>query len=180
MTARQETIAKTVLLGFVLLFVVFFSRRDGPVRTVALGDPAPDFTLQTDDGRSVSLADYHGKVVVLNFWATWCLSCVDEMPSLKRFTDHYAGRDVAVIAVSHDQDPDAYKKFLAEHQINFLTLRNAPPKVAEMYGTYVLPETYIINHEGRVARKIIGPIDWASPQMIEYIDSLLAVRPTAL
>ena len=179
MTGRQETIAKITLLGFVLFFVVFFSRREGPARAVALGDMAPEFTLRNDEGQPVSLADFRDKIVVLNFWASWCGPCVDEMPSLKRFTDHYAGRDVVVIAVSHDQDPEAYKQFLSKYQINFLTLRNAPPKVAETYGTYVLPETYIINREGRVARKIIGPIDWTSPQMIDYIDSLLAVHPTA-
>jgi peroxiredoxin len=171
---RHHNAAKLLLLGFVVLFVVFFSRRDGPTRAVALGDPAPGFTLTGDDGQPVSLTDFQGKIVVLNFWASWCGPCVDEMPSLKRFTQHYAGRDVVVVAISHDQDPDAYKKFLADHQINFLTLRNAPPKVAETYGTYVLPETYIINRDGRVVRKIIGPLDWSSPQILEYIDSLLA------
>src|SRR3970040_1477469 len=114
MTARQEKAAKVGLLGFVTLFVVFFSQPHGQFRALALGDAVPNFTLRNDDGGVVALADFRGKIVVLNFWATWCLPCIEEMPSLKRFAEKYADQGVQVIGVSLDEDPDAYREFLAE------------------------------------------------------------------
>lgn len=174
MTARQETAAKLGLLGFVTLFVVFFSQPHGQFRALALGDTVPNFTLRDDDGKVVALADFRGKIVVLNFWATWCPPCIEEMPSLKHFAERYAERGVEVIGVSLDEDPDAYRAFLADHQINFLTLRNPSRAVSDQYGTFKLPETYIIGREGQLLNKIIGPTDWASQQMLSYFDALIA------
>ena len=174
MTARQEKAAKVGLLGFVTLFVVFFSQPHGQFRALALGDAVPNFTLRNDDGGVVALADFRGKMVVLNFWATWCLPCIEEMPSLKRFAEKYADQGVQVIGVSLDEDPDAYREFLAEHEINFLTLQNPSRTVSELYGTFKLPETYIIGRDGQLLNKIIGPTDWASQQMLSYFDSLIA------
>jgi peroxiredoxin len=172
MTPRQEKAAKIGLLGFVMLFVVFFSRPQG--RTPALGEAVPDFTLRNDDGGTVSLADFRGKVVVLNFWATWCGPCIEEMPSLKQFAEKYADQGVQVIGVSEDTDADAYREFIAKHEINFLTLRNPARTVSAQYGTFRLPETYIISRDGKLLNKIIGPTDWSSPQMYSYFDSLIA------
>jgi len=175
MTDRQEITAKFLLMGFVLFFVLFFSRPPGQVKAIALGELVPDFTLRNDDGQATtSLADYRGKIVVLNFWASWCVPCVEEMPSLKRFAAQYADKDVVVIAVSRDADPDAYKEFLAKYEINFLTLRNPSNSVGEMYGTYQLPETYVISRDSHLLNKVIGATDWASQQMLDYFDSLLA------
>ena len=173
MTPRQETAAKLGLLGFVLLFAVFFLSRL-QVRALALGDSVPEFTLRNDDGGTVALADFRGKIVVLNFWATWCAPCIEEMPSLKQFAERYANQGVQVIGVSEDQDADAYREFLAQHEINFLTLRNPARAVSAQYGTFQLPETYIISRDGKLLNKIIGPTDWATPQMFSYFDSLVA------
>src|SRR3989304_10161988 len=120
MTARQETTAKLTLLGFVALFVLFFSRPPGQLRVPSLGEQVPSFTLRKDDGKVLALGDLRGKIVVLNFWATWCGPCIEEMPSLNRFTEKYAGKGVDVVAVSLDEDPDAYREFLAKNQISFL------------------------------------------------------------
>ena len=174
MTDRQEIAAKFTLMGFVLFFVLFFSRPPGQFKAIALGDPVPNFTLRNDDGQPTALTDFRGQIVVLNFWATWCLPCIEEMPSLNQLSERYAGKGVAVIAVSLDEDPEEYQKFLAEHQIKFLTLRNASHSVSELYGTFKYPETFIISRDGHLLNKIIGATDWASPQMIEYFDSLLA------
>jgi cytochrome c biogenesis protein CcmG, thiol:disulfide interchange protein DsbE len=174
MTDRQETAAKFTLMGFVLLFVLFFSRQPGGQHAVGLGEVVPDFTLQNDDGQPVSLLDFRGKIVVLNIWASWCVPCVDELPSLKTFANRYADRDVVVLGISRDTDPDAYKEFLNRFQIQFVSLRDASNSVGELYGTYQLPETYIISRDGHLLNKIIGPTDWSSGQMLEYFDTLLA------
>ncbi|MBI3895110.1 MAG: TlpA family protein disulfide reductase [Acidobacteria bacterium] len=173
MTPRQETTAKLTLLGFVTLFVLFFSRPPGQLRIPALGDQVPNFTLRKDDGQVLALADYRGKIVVLNFWATWCAPCIEEMPSLNRFTEKYGGQGVEVIGVSLDEDPEAYREFLAKNQISFLTLRDPSRQTSQLYGTYKLPESYIISREGRLLNKIIGAADWTSAEMISYMDGIL-------
>src|SRR5258706_15632758 len=95
---------KIILLGFVILFVIFFSRTHGG-RAPSLGESVPDFSLAKDRGGALRLADYHGKIVVLNFWATWCPPCIDELPSLKQFAEKYSGKGVEVLGVSLDEDP---------------------------------------------------------------------------
>jgi cytochrome c biogenesis protein CcmG, thiol:disulfide interchange protein DsbE len=172
MTERRELAAKLTLLGFVALFVIFFSRPHG-TRIPKLGELAPAFALQKDDGRPLRLGDYRGKIVVLNFWATWCPPCIDEMPSLNRFAERYAEKGVQVLGVSVDEDPDAYRSFLAKNKISFLTLRNPSRTVSESYGTYKLPESFIISRDGHLLQKVIGAANWTDSQMISYMDSLV-------
>jgi cytochrome c biogenesis protein CcmG/thiol:disulfide interchange protein DsbE len=174
MTARQELAAKLTLMGFVLFFVIFFSRPQGRFRAVGLGELVPNFTLPSDEGQTTSLTAFRGKIVVLNLWASWCVPCVDEIPSLKQFAARYQDKGVVVVGISRDEDPVAYKEFLAKYQVNFLTLRNASNSVGEMYGTYQIPETYIISRDGHLLNKIIGAADWNGQQMLSYIDSLLS------
>ena len=175
MTARGQTIAKTVLLTLVLAMVLFFTKPwEETVRPVGLGEEVPLFTLPGDDGKLVSLSDFRGKIVVLNFWASWCVPCVDEMPSLRRFAAQYEPKGVQVLAVSWDEDPVAYKEFLKKYQINFLTVRDGSHKSGQRYGTFQLPETYIISRDGHLLNKIIGPTDWNAQQMTSYMDSLVS------
>jgi cytochrome c biogenesis protein CcmG/thiol:disulfide interchange protein DsbE len=174
MTARGETIAKLALVGFVTVFVLFFATPRGQFKALALGDVAPNFTIRQESGNVVALADYRGKIVVLNFWATWCPPCIEELPSLNRLSDRYKGKDLVVLGVSLDEDADAYKEFLAKNQIKFLTLRNPARAVSEQYGTYKLPETYIVSRQGRLLKKYIGPRDWSSGEIYSEMDAYLA------
>ena len=176
MTERQESVAKFTLVGFVLVFVLFFTKPRGQFHAVSLGEVVPNFTLPADNGRNVSLEDFRGRIVVLNFWASWCGPCIDELPSLKKFADKYQNTNLLVLGVSLDEDPEAYKDFLVQNQILFPNLRNPSHSVSEMYGTFKLPETYIISRDGHLINKIIGPTDWTNPQMTSYIDSLLASK----
>lgn len=174
MTARQEFAVKIGLLGFVTFFVIFFTRPHGQFRSPALGEVVPNFTLRNENGQVVALADFRGKVVVLNFWATWCPPCIEEMPSLNRFAEKYADKGVQILGVSVDEDSDAYQEFLAKNRISFLTLRDPSRNSSERYGTFKLPESYVISREGRLLRKVIGAADWMGQEMLTYVDSLLA------
>lgn len=136
-----------------------------------IGETAPAFTLQDSD-RKVTLDEFRGQVVVLNFWATWCPPCVEELPSLMAMQDRMRQKKVEVVGVSIDVDQDAYHRFLKQRNVNFLTVRDPEQKVATLYGTAGWPETYIIDRSGVLRRKIVGPIDWNAPDMIEFLGKL--------
>jgi peroxiredoxin len=140
-------------------------------RIVIAGDTAPEFTIKTDDGRTVGLPNFGGKVLVLNFWAAWCGPCRDEAPSLSRFAAEYARKGVVVLGVSVDKDAKAYAAFLQRFRPAFLTARDS--QIHADYGTFMYPETYIIDTQGKVLKKIAEPIDWTTPEVTRYIDSLL-------
>ncbi len=136
------------------------------------GRRAADFEFEMD-GRMTRLADLRGKVVVLDFWASWCPPCIEEAPSLNALHQRIADRGGLVLGISQDEDPAAYERFLSEHQIVFPTYRDDAMEIAPAYGTSVLPESYLISRNGRIARKIVGPQDWTGPELTAVIDTLL-------
>jgi len=139
-------------------------------RPELIGSSAPDFTV-SDPERTVSLHDYKGKVVVLNFWASWCAPCIEELPSLIQM-QHNLGDRVAVLAVATDQDPESYQRFIRQHNVDLVTVNDAAQKSNAEYGTWGWPETYIIDRRGIVRRKFIGPVDWTNPTIVSYLEKL--------
>jgi cytochrome c biogenesis protein CcmG/thiol:disulfide interchange protein DsbE len=156
------------LLAIALVFVIYGAIYQ---RVVEAGDSAPDFTVTTDDGHTVSLDHFGGKLMVLNFWASWCEPCVEETPSLSAFAEQYKDKGVVVLAVSVDKDPEAYRKFVERFHPAFLTARDL--KVHAQYGTFVYPESYVIDASGKVLRKYAEAKNWMNPDMLSDINSLL-------
>jgi len=136
-----------------------------------VGSLANDFTVKDSD-RTVSLNQLRGQVVVLNFWASWCAPCIAELPSMMEMQDRMRNRGVTVLGISIDVDGDAYHRFIQKRNVNFLTVRDPDQKVAGMYGTSVWPESYIIDREGMMRRKVVGPINWNSPDILEFLSKL--------
>src|SRR5713101_1521536 len=163
----QTTIA---LLLAVFVYVIFDSFRE---RLVVVGDTAPDFSITADNGRTLSPTSFGGKLLVLNFWATWCPPCIEELPSLNQFQRRFANSGVVVLGISIDKDEKAYRDFLTRARVSFLTARDADNKINVEYGTLKVPETYIIDSSGKVLRKIISNTDWMSERMIRDVESLL-------
>ena len=157
------------LLALLLLLVLSgcYQRNSAPD---FVGKPAPDFTVK-DGAQALSLNQHRGKVVVLNFWATWCPPCVEEMPSLIAM-QHRLKDKVIVLAVSTDEDQAAYQRFTQQRTQGLLTIRDAERKSAELYGTYRYPETYVIDANGVLRRKFIGKVDWMSPDILDYLSKL--------
>ena len=140
-------------------------------RPPRIGTAAPDFSVRDSD-RTVTLSQLKGQVVVLNFWATWCTPCIEEMPSLVRMQQEMKPKGVTVLAVSVDVDEDNYRRFVRDHSVNLLTVRDADQKSNELYGTFKFPETYIIDRNGVMRRKFIGAVDWTEPEIIDFLGKL--------
>jgi len=132
---------------------------------------APDFTVQ-DSQNKVTLSQFRGQVVVLNFWATWCAPCVEEMPSLVEMQRRMKAKGITVVAVSMDVDASAYREFLKEHNVDLLTVRDPEQKSSSLYGTFKFPETYVIDRNGIMRRKFIGAVDWTEPDITEFLGKL--------
>jgi cytochrome c biogenesis protein CcmG, thiol:disulfide interchange protein DsbE len=157
----------TILIGLCILLAGCYSASRPP----RIGSTAPDFTVQDVD-RKIALSDLHGKIVVLNFWATWCPPCVDEMPSLVHLQQRLKDKGVTVLAVSVDVDEGAYRRFLKDHNIDLLTVRDPDHKSSNLYGTFKFPETYIIDRDGKMRRKFIGEVDWNQAEVVEFLSKL--------
>lgn len=136
-----------------------------------IGNPAPDFTIQ-DGATSVTLHNLREKVVVLNFWATWCPPCIQELPSLEQLQSRFKDRGVEVVGISVDVDSKAYQQFLKDHKVDFLTVRDPDQKTNSLYGTFKFPETYIIDRRGILRRKFIGAVDWNEPEIVDFLGKL--------
>ena len=136
-----------------------------------IGSAAPDFTVQDSD-HTVTLRQFRGQVVLLNFWATWCPPCIEETPSLVKMQNQMKDKGVVVLAVSIDADDAAYHKFLKDYRVSMVTVRDEAKKASTLYGTFGWPETYVIDRTGVIRRKFIGPVDWTSPEITDYLSKL--------
>jgi len=140
------------------------------------GKAAKDFELTLDGKQAKLSTDLRGKIVVLNFWATWCPPCVEETASLNLLQAWLAPKGGTVLGVSVDDDQSAYDTFLNANHVIFPTYRDNAKAIPASYGTTMYPETYVIDRNGHIDRKIIGPQDWTSPEMLEYFNNLLAEK----
>jgi thiol-disulfide isomerase/thioredoxin len=156
----------TVALAAALLLSTGCDRGAHPAH---LNQPAPKFQI-SDGTRSVRLEDYRGHIVLLNFWATWCPPCIEELPSLLAMQHQLP--QITVIAISIDEDDAAYRRFLIEHHVDLLTVRDSQQRASALYGTSQWPETYVIDRNGLIQRKYIGARDWTSPEMLAYLKQL--------
>ncbi len=134
-----------------------------------IGKAAPQFVV-SDGVQTIDLSKLRGRIVVLNLWATWCAPCVEELPSLLEMKRQMP--DVAVIAVSLDEDDGVYRQFLVRHQIDFATVRDPSGRVNALYGTVQIPETYVIDRQGVLRRKFVSAQHWTSPEIEEYLKRL--------
>ncbi len=153
-----------------LALAVACAERPEPPRP---GAPAPPLALSDLNGALHALEDFRGEVVVLNFWATWCPPCVEEMPSLQRLEDTLGGRGLRVVAVSVDERLSDVPDFVAEHRLRFLVLHDLGKRVSRRWDVFQFPETWIVRRDGTLASHIVGARDWAAPESLRVFSSLL-------
>jgi len=145
-----------------------------------IGDTAPNFTLTTTAGDQVSPHNFGGKVLVLNFWASWCTPCVEEAPSLEQFSKTFKDSGVVVLGVSVDRNEQLYENFIKRFGLTYPQAHDPEQNLSYRYGTYKIPESYIIDRNGKVVRKYAGlperdgqAISWMDPELVGFVKSLL-------
>jgi cytochrome c biogenesis protein CcmG, thiol:disulfide interchange protein DsbE len=135
-----------------------------------VGERAPNMAVH-DGTRNISLKQYRGKIVVLNFWASWCPPCLEEFPSLIQLQKDMP--NVVVLAVSFDTDVNAYQQYITDNHITgIVTVVDPTQKANESFDTTRPPETYIIDRKGIIRRKFIGAQDWTNPEILNYLRNL--------
>ena len=172
--AIKGTIAALlVALGF----VVVWSMQEHIVQT---GDSAPDFKITTTAGDLMTPRSFGGKVLVLNFWASWCAPCVEEAPSLNEFAKTLKNSGVVLLGVSVDRNEQLYQNFVKRFGVSYPQARDPEENLSYRYGTYKIPESYIIDRNGKVVRKYAGlperdgqAISWMDPELVGFVKSLL-------
>ncbi len=137
------------------------------------GDKAPAFQIVTDSGKKITPTDFGGKLLVLNFWAAWCQPCVQEAPSLEAFQQAYGPKGVVVLGISVDKNTELYDRFKDKFGLTIETARDSEWDIPAKYGTFQLPETYVIDPSGRVVQKVIAAQNWMEPGWLASVEKLL-------
>ncbi len=134
--------------------------------------PAPDFELNDMDGKSHHLADYRGRVVIINFWATWCPPCRAEMPSMQRAWEQLSQEEIQMLAINVAEDEERISQFSSDYPVEFPLLMDLDSKVSEAWPLRGFPTTFIVDAEGRIAYQAIGQREWDDPELLALIRAL--------
>jgi len=134
---------------------------------------APDFTLQDLTGKSVHLTELQGKIVFLNFWATWCPPCRAEMPSIENLYNRYKEKDVHVLAVNLQEEAPVVRTFLEKNPFTFPIVLDSSGSTAQLYGIRGIPTTFILDRKGNVLGTLVGSREWDTPEVYRLFDTLL-------
>ena len=161
------SLSRLFLVGCLSLALVTACNRGA--HPAQVGKKAPNFTV-SDGTNTVRLSDYRGKVVVLNFWASWCGPCIQETPGLEQL--HHDRPDLQIVGVSVDTDADAYHRFLKRFHVDIPTVMDPQQNAASLYHTDGWPETYIIDRQGIIRRKVVGDPDWSNPEMRAFLKTM--------
>jgi peroxiredoxin len=176
---KKKILFLSILVLCISLFIIGYIVKDrkGEKKVITKGDRAPEFRLPALDGRFVSLSDFKGKILMVHFWATWCPPCVEEMPTLDGLYDTLRGSGFELIAVSVDEaGTDVVTAFMKKNRLNVPVLMDPDKTISGLYGTYRFPESYIVDRNGIVRYKAIGPRDWGKPANRKIVQDILDAR----
>ncbi|HQT33755.1 MAG: TlpA family protein disulfide reductase [Thiobacillus sp.] len=140
--------------------------------------PAPELKAQDLTGATRTLADYRGKVVLLNFWASWCPPCLREMPSMERLRLEMTGRPLAIVALDSAETPEEVNAYLSKMKLGFPILLDPDGSNTRRWKVFALPTTFLLDAQGRVRYVLTGPTEWDEGEALQAIESLLAELPT--
>ena len=160
---------------------IFLTRKDSSVSPAkqpypTVRRPAPNFTLSGLDGKTVSLTDYRGKVVLLNIWATWCPSCVEELPPMEKFSEGRKEQLVILMAAIDGEKEKKVRRLIKDKKITVPVLLDLKAKTARSYGVNFVPVSFFINREGLIVGTLLGERDWVSPKAWSAVTELFDLR----
>ena len=177
---KNTQLLLTILFVFIAcVFLIVFLRkeRDSTLKTAEPIQPGlemPNFTFPDINGKEVSLSDHRGKVVLVNVWATWCPPCRQEMPSMQSLYEKFKGENFEILAVSIDSEGrEAVAPFMRKMNLTFPALLDPGETIRSLYGITGVPESFIIDKQGILVEKIIGPINWATPEVFFFFKDLI-------
>lgn len=200
-TNKKKTlsiIALIMVLCILILFMVMTFQKPGPrytkptppdvnsldrlfydmgIQKIPGVDPPKDILLEDVNGNQVKLSDKKGRVVFLNFWATWCPGCRIEMPSMEKLHHQFKDRDFVIIAISIQEPVARVKQFLFQNRLSFITLLDKNGIVGSRFGAFSIPTTYLLNKEGKVIGKAVGSRDWHSQEALSLFEHLIEKGP---
>jgi len=153
--SRNLTYGLGILLVALLLYLGFLASPGPTSKDLASGKPAPNFILKTLDGKEVSLNDYRGKVVLINFWASWCPPCREEMPLFRKVYENYKDKGFELLAISIDASQEAVIRFVKDYGLSFPVLLD-DGRVSNLYRVQGLPTSILVDREGRIVKVRLG------------------------
>jgi cytochrome c biogenesis protein CcmG, thiol:disulfide interchange protein DsbE len=170
------------IVSAVALLIVLSGLLGMAARPPLVGSPAPEIVLKDLQGRDVKLSDLRGKVVLVNFWATWCKPCKEEMPSMEILWDNFKSEDFVLLAISMDRvtTKKDISPFLESMRLTFPILTDSWGQTDKRYKLMGVPETYIIDQKGVLREKVIGPRDWTLADSVATIVQLLHKQPKSV
>ena len=167
----RKGLAVLLLLAFAM---TAFGAQKGELRPMKNPAPASAFMLRDLDGKLTSLADFEGKVVLLNFWATWCANCRSEMPAMERLYQSLRADGFEIVAISVDQvSTEKVKAFAEELKLTFPVLHDRDSIISNLYSNPGVPVSYLIDRQGRIVYRVLGEYDWYSPEARGTVKTLL-------
>ncbi len=171
---------KTLFFLLLLVTMPLQAIQPGKGLTEVPGHPqAPDFTLQDIDGNIHRLADYRGKALIVNFWATWCPPCRAEMPSMERAWKKERSNGIVILAINVGEDEDTIFQFTADYPVTFPLLMDQDSEVVGPWGVRGLPTTYVVDPAGRIVYRAIGGREWDDPELLDKVRALLPRQEAA-
>lgn len=159
-TSKRSGLAKKLSFAAVpLIFVAVIAWATvGKTSRVFAGQPAPDFSATSFDGSQVSLSDFRGRPLFINFWASWCIPCIEEAPDLRAAHEEFSGTDVIFLGVNSEDLKDDAEQYLLRHELEYTNVRDASGEISSRYGVRAYPESFFIAGDGTVVDVVYGPM----------------------
>ncbi|MEZ4600436.1 MAG: TlpA disulfide reductase family protein [Syntrophotaleaceae bacterium] len=171
--SRWTLAAAVALAALVALVLIGLLMQRGREDDIAVGEQAPGFELTSIDGGQVELADFRGKFVLLAFWTSWCPACREEMPALQGLYRDFADSDLALLAINLGEPQSIVSGYVEKHGLGFPVLLDSDGSVQRLYGAYQIPLFFLIDPEGRIVVRHLGPRDWSSPEVRRELSELI-------
>ncbi|UCH45527.1 MAG: TlpA family protein disulfide reductase [Nitrospiraceae bacterium] len=170
---KFKALVLIIILALAVAALIFIPDERTYERIAEVGEPAPAFALPDADGKIWKLSDLKGQVVFINFWATWCTTCKSEMPTKEALYKKMQGKPFQMLGMLFRDDPANLPSYKREQPVSPPTLISFKNESAKMFGITGVPETFIIDKEGIIREKLVGPKDWTSDEMMAILEKYL-------